>query len=141
MNDNDDDIIVKVRHWVELADEDLRVAKFTLKMKSNVPYRIIAFHSQQSAEKYIKALLVFHKIDFPYTHNIEKLLELTPKEYNLVSKLLTAGDLTDYAVAKRYPDFYQKLTKKTALETIVLAEKVRKTINSIFRKLDIHLHN
>ncbi len=141
MNDNDDDIINKVRHWVELADEDLRVAKFTLKMKSNVPYRIIAFHSQQSAEKYIKALLVFHQIDFPYTHNIEKLLELTPKEYNLVSKLLKAGDLTDYAVAKRYPDFYQKLTKKTALETVVLAEKVKKTIYGVFRNLDINLHN
>lgn len=132
MEPNTKDILEKVKQWMELAEEDLRAAKYTLTMKSNVPYRIIAFHSQQCAEKYIKALLVYHLIDFPYTHNIEKLLELVPREYGLIKKLMKAGDLTDYAVSKRYPDFYQNLKKEDALEAINLAEEVRNTIKNIF---------
>jgi HEPN domain-containing protein len=99
------DLIERVKHWIELAEEDLSVAKHSLTISSNVPYRIIAFHSQQCAEKYIKALLVLYNIDFPYTHDIEKLLQMTPGELNLLPQLLNAGDLTDYAVAKRYPDY------------------------------------
>ncbi len=135
MNPKREDIIEKVKHWIDLAEEDLRTAKFTLKMKSNIPFRIIAFHCQQCAEKYIKALLVYHIIDFPYTHDIEKLLEMTPKEYNLSAKLMKAGDLTDYAVSKRYPDYYQKLSKQNALDAIALAEMVRDVIKNIFLEL------
>lgn len=68
MNHKSKELKEKVKHWIELAEEDLRVAKHSLTMSSNIPYRIIAFHSQQCAEKYIKALLVLHNIDFPYTH-------------------------------------------------------------------------
>ncbi|MFA4922787.1 MAG: HEPN domain-containing protein [Ignavibacteriaceae bacterium] len=101
-------------------------------MSSNVPYRLIAFHCRQCAEKYAKALLVFHCIDFPYTHSIEKLLELTPKEYALSIVLADARILSDYAVSKRYPDFYKKISKEETLGAIELTELIRKTINECF---------
>ena len=129
MNPKREDIIEKVKHWVEIAEEDLHLAKFALTMTSNVPYRLIAFHAQQSAEKYIKALLVYYRIDFPYTHDIAKLLSLCPKELELFKKLEKAGDLTDYAVSKRYPDYYDKLSKKVTVDAIELAELVKQTIN------------
>lgn len=35
------------------------------KMPGSRPYRLIAYHAQQCAEKYLKAYLVYHDIDFP----------------------------------------------------------------------------
>jgi len=135
MNPDSEASIERIKHWIELAEEDLSVAQHSLTISSNVPYRIIAFHSQQCAEKYIKALLVFFNIDFPYTHDIEKLLEMTPKKFNLSTQLTSAGDLTDYAVAKRYPDYYQKLSRDESLNAIRLAEMVKEKITFVFNNL------
>ena len=44
----------KVLEWLEIADEDLRIAKHSSTLSSGIPYRIVAFHSQQCAEKYLK---------------------------------------------------------------------------------------
>lgn len=110
-----------IQQWLDLAEEDLRIAEFTFKMESSIPYRAIAFHAQQAAEKYLKALLVFYNIDFPYTHDILKLIELTPDVLNLKATLDPAIKLTDYAVSRRYPDFYQNLTFAEANEAVELA--------------------
>jgi len=37
---------------------------------------IVGFHAQQAAEKYLKALLTMHQIEFPKTHVIRRLLIL-----------------------------------------------------------------
>jgi hypothetical protein len=49
----------KVRQWLAHADEDLRVARHGFSMPGTPSYRVIAFHAQQCAEKYLKASLVF----------------------------------------------------------------------------------
>lgn len=41
----------KVNQWLKFADEDLQLAERGLKLKRNVPYRLIAYHAQQCAEK------------------------------------------------------------------------------------------
>jgi len=135
MRPEDKDLAEKAKHWVELGEEDLRVAKYSLTMSSNVPYRIIAFHAQQCAEKYIKALLVLLNIDFPYTHDIEKLLKMIPEKFNIMPQMMNAGDLTDYAVAKRYPDYYEKLSEEQALNALKLAEMIKEKISSIIREM------
>jgi HEPN domain-containing protein len=76
MSKPDRDVLVKVRQWLEYADEDLRLARHGLTLSTGCPYRLIAYHAQQCVEKYIKAYLVYHEIDFPYSHNIARLLEL-----------------------------------------------------------------
>ena len=61
------------------AEEDLRIAKYSLTMESSCPFRLIAYHAQQCAEKNLSRKfsgLVFHHIDFPYTHSITRLLEI-----------------------------------------------------------------
>lgn len=73
---NDKNKIQQVLKWIEYADEDLRVTDIVSSLSSNVPYRIVAYHSQQCAEKYLKAFLLYHNVDFPYTHNISTLIEL-----------------------------------------------------------------
>ena len=72
----DEPILEKVRQWLAYADDDLRVALYDLSMPETPPFRVIAFHAQQAAEKYLKAYLVFHSVDFPYTHSLRRLLDL-----------------------------------------------------------------
>jgi len=67
----------KVRQWLAYADEDLRLARHGLTMTiATPPYRLIAHHAQQCAEKCLKAYLVLQGVDFPYTHNVAYLLDL-----------------------------------------------------------------
>ena len=66
----------KVSQRAAYADEDLSLARHGLTLESEVPYRLIAYHAQQCAEKYLKAYLVSRGVDFPYTHNIARLVEL-----------------------------------------------------------------
>lgn len=115
----------KARVWLQLADEDFRLAEHSFIMSSPVPYRLIAYHCQQSVEKYLKAVLVFLNIEFPYTHNIERLLELLPSELERPISLEQAGMLTDFAVAKRYPDYYEQITKEEALRAFETVKKIK----------------
>jgi len=93
----------KVKQWLSYADEDLRVARHTFSMPDAPPFRVIAFHAQQCAEKYLRAYLVFHLVDFPYTHDIAELLEICATFAPWASQLSFARELTAYAVTVRYP--------------------------------------
>lgn len=117
-----------VKKWIEIALEDLRVAEFTFNMESSIPFRMIGFHSQQAAEKFIKALLVFYNIDFPYTHDLMKLIELIPGDSKIHNELSCVVKLTDYAVNRRYPDFYKKLTESEAREALEFAKFCQRAI-------------
>ena len=68
MNEDRNKILRKTRQWIQFADEDLRLAEHGLTLSTSIPYRLIAFHAQQCAEKYLKAFLVLREIEFPYTH-------------------------------------------------------------------------
>ena len=65
MNGIDPEVVRKVRQWLSFGDEDLRLARHALTLSSGCPYRLLAYHAQQCAEKHLKALLVFRGIDFP----------------------------------------------------------------------------
>ena len=67
-----------IKQWIEKAENDFRNAEHTLLMKENYPYETICFHAQQCVEKYIKALLIHLKIDFPKIHDIGELILLVP---------------------------------------------------------------
>lgn len=83
------------------------------------------FHAQQCAEKYIKALLAFRKVQFPRIHDLAALntlcqangIFLPIKEEYL--ELLTA-----YAVEVRYPG--AQPTLEDAKESFEIAKTIRK---------------
>jgi len=50
----------KVMVWFELANEDFRLAEHSFNMSSPVPYRLSAYHCQQSAEKYLVFILEYN---------------------------------------------------------------------------------
>ncbi len=125
MKSNFKELINIVNEWVIIADEDLKYAKLGLKISTGVSYRIISFHSQQCAEKYLKAYLVFSNTEFPYTHNITTLLDLCSLIDVAFESLRDSEILTSYATANRYPGAYRKLKKTDAVSAIKLASKVR----------------
>lgn len=123
MNVPPEHILERVRKWIQFAEEDLRLAEHALQLSSGCPYRLIAYHAQQCAEKYIKAYLVCHEIDFPYTHNLRKLLQLCGEE--LLTVLEQAETLTPFAITTRYPGLDEDVSLSEALSAIELSKKVK----------------
>lgn len=131
---SDKNKIKQVLKWIEYADEDFRVTEIVSSLSSNVPYRIVAYHSQQCAEKYLKFFLLFHNVDFPYTHNISTLIELCLPFVDLNEKLKSAKELSKYAVAVRYPTDYLTLTKRETIRLTKIAKKVKTVIRQLLVK-------
>ena len=106
--------------WLKRAMEDLTVAKDEL---HNITWAS-AFHSQQAAEKALKALLIALGVEPPKSHRIEKLLELLEENGVDTSSIRESTILTDYAVETRYPDFDKEPTLEEAEEALRIAKKV-----------------
>jgi len=125
MNDLKDEIKRKVKEWVDFADSDLAYAQHGLTLTEGNPYRHVAFNAQQCAEKYLKAYLIYRKIDFPYTHDISVLLKLCEETAIWVTEISNAKILTSYAATLRYPGVDSVVTKEEAINAIDIAVKVR----------------
>jgi HEPN domain-containing protein len=65
------------------------------------------FHAQQAVEKCLKAFLAHRNVEFPYTHNLAKLIEICAGLDPAFRSLLPAvAPLTPYAVEWRYDDSF-----------------------------------
>jgi len=139
MSATDREIILKVKQWIVYGDEDLQLARHGLKLASSAPYRLIAYHAQQCAEKYFKAYLIYYRIDFPYTHNISQLLELCPDKREWGASLEEAEELTPFAITARYPGEDEAVTEAEAKRAIGITEEVCATIRAALLKKGITL--
>jgi HEPN domain-containing protein len=88
--------------WLRKADLDLLTVD---RLCLEDPFRdVVAFHAQQAAEKYLKALLTRHQIEFPKTHELRRLLELLAgAEPQLAAGLTDIKWLEPFGVDVRYP--------------------------------------
>ena len=127
-----------VKQWLEHAEEDFRLAKHAFRLLSSCPCKLIAFHAQQCAEKYLKAFLALKKVDFPYTHNISLLLEISSDHAAWAKDLREAELLPDYAVTTRYPGA-EKVTKKDAELAVKTAVKVRNVVRKALKQEGLKL--
>lgn len=66
------EVAAEVREWLERATDDLREAEHDLVAVPPL-LRGAAFHSQQAAEKALKAFLAAHESPFPRTHDLDQL--------------------------------------------------------------------
>ncbi len=141
MNSHDRDVREKVKEWVSFAEDDLRLGLCAVKLKSNVPYRLIAYHAQQCAEKYLKAYLVYRNVDFPYTHSIGALLKLCSKYASWVKELADADHLSPYAITARYPGQDEPVAKSDAQKAIELAKEVRWQVRADLKDLGLDIED
>ena len=117
-------IIEKVRQWLAYADEDLRVARHGFSMPETPPCRVIAFHAQQCAEKCMKAYLVFHGVDFPFTHSLRRLLDLSASPAAWAEQLRDAEELSPYAITARDPLLMRLLLRSALRSSAPLPKQV-----------------
>lgn len=91
------------RQWVKYAESDLGAARLLAEAPAGDLGLHVLFHCQQSAEKYLKACLRFHNIEFPKVHDFQKLLriceQITPDFVSLSTPL---ARLQPFAVQARY---------------------------------------
>ncbi len=122
----------KFRQWLEKAEHDLVTAKCALRILGDRPYDAICFHAQQCAEKYFKSLLFWLDIDFPKTHDLRALIQLLPP---LISKQITIDEvlpLNRYAIAARYPEEWEPITRSEAKAALAMARRIRRLIRQQF---------
>jgi HEPN domain-containing protein len=87
---------------LDAADNDELMARSLLPVEG-VTDAGIGFHAQQAIEKSIKAILALQGIEFPFTHDLDRLSELCA-EFGVAppSTLDGAQRLTPFAAAERY---------------------------------------
>jgi HEPN domain-containing protein len=87
---------------LDLARDDEFAARSLLAV-DGVADAILGFHAQQAVEKSLKAALASRAIDFPYTHDLDGLLELCETNgLEVPSELEGVDRLAPYGVHMRY---------------------------------------
>jgi len=121
----------EARRWLRFASEDLTSAR-TLAEAAKAPPRQSCWLAQQAAEKALKALLVWHQIDFPRTHDLDLLRNLLPADCAAKARPEDVAELTEWAVEARYPGDWPEASLADAEKAIAtaaeLVEAVRQEI-------------
>jgi HEPN domain-containing protein len=104
-----------VREWIEKAEGDFNTANREFNYPSHPNYDAVCFHSQQCAEKYLKALLIKNDIIPPKTHDLERLFSLLAPQHELCSwPVEELRLLTHAALVFRYPGEFAGLEVASA---------------------------
>lgn len=117
-----------VHQWIAKAELDFELAVHLLGQDGRFR-EVIAFHAQQAAEKYLKALLVQHQIPFPKTHDVGRLLDLLATTDPLaVASLREVDALTPFGVETRYPSDSPELLPGEEQVAVDLARRTREFV-------------
>ena len=110
------------REWMNHARSDLALAKNRI---PDTHLEHFCFHAQQAAEKAIKAVMIKRGIEFPYTHDLARLLTLLDESGESIPHAVRyAEELTHYAASTRYPTFDGTVSEKDYQEAVEAAEAV-----------------
>lgn len=124
-----------VRQWLAKAELDIKAADTLLSADNPLLYPS-CFHSQQAAEKYIKAFLTWHQVEFPKTHVFGELLDLVGRvDKALAASLSGVTALNPYGVEVRYPGNTPEPTRGQTEDALRLARAVRDAILGVLPPL------
>ena len=114
--------------WFGNGDGDWATARMML--AHGGPFAPACFHSQQAAEKWLKAFLIFHERRFPYTCHLEKLVKLCGRARpDVVLPQEGLAELSAYSVKAPY-DLSFHPTPEVAARALELAEHIRQILVS-----------
>ena len=110
------------REWLNRARSNLALAK------NRVPdayLEDLCFEAQQAAEKAIKSRMIKLDIEFPYVHDLARLLSLLEEAGESVPGIVRrAGELTPYAMFTRYPAPVRPVTQEEYRSAVEIAQAV-----------------
>jgi HEPN domain-containing protein len=120
--------VSELKSWITYAEEDYGAAKTLMGLKKPL-LGAACFHAHQSAEKYLKALLILKDVDFPKTHDLLTLNTLCNEKGILTGfDPQQLADLTKFAVQARYPG--SQPTSEEAAEMLAIAKSIRRFARS-----------
>lgn len=93
-----------VVEWVSKAEQDYQTAEVMARKRKKPVPDVVGFHCQQCIEKYLKAILVLKRLDFPKTHDLIELLEILIEKEPLLDIIRQdLRILNPFSVQFRYP--------------------------------------
>ncbi|MBI4844083.1 MAG: HEPN domain-containing protein [Nitrospirae bacterium] len=117
--------------WISKAEQDYQTAVTMARKRKQPAPDVVGFHSQQCAEKYLKAFLISKKVDFPKTHDLIELLEFAITKDPLIE--IFRADLrilNPFSVQFRYPG--ESATLKESMTALKTMKKIRKFFRAKF---------
>lgn len=110
------------REWLNRARSNLALAK------NRIPgayLEDLCFEAQQAAEKALKAVLISLDVEFPYVHDLARLLSLLEAAgASTPDAVRKAAILTPYALITRYPGLTRPVAEGDYLAAVDTAEAV-----------------
>lgn len=120
-----------VKEWLVFANRDLDSAKHLNGTMRPKPLEIICYHSQQAAEKFLKAFLFCNSVNPPKTHDLNMLCEMCEEINDSFSEIaLQCGSLTKYGIAPRYP-YELEISDEDTESALNKAEKIKEFIEGL----------
>lgn len=121
----------EVRAWLEKAKGDLRMAHLAMGTESPL-WDQACFHSQQAAEKSLKALFVAVDRTVPRTHDLVQLLDSLAEQLPGLENLAeSVALLTQFGVTPRYPSFLASETEEDARAALAAAQELMQRVGEL----------
>ena len=118
--------------WIEYAEHDFNAVRILMDAHPAAP-EIVAFHCQQSAEKYLKAILVNCGAKVPFVHDLVTLKELAQEFAPGLGELTEACNrLTPFGTITRYPSEALEVTIDRLPRILGWAEVIRSAVRAAF---------
>jgi len=122
----------EARDWLLRAQRDMLAVERALSVEPVLRDQA-AFHSQQAAEKALKAFLTAPDHPFAKTHNLERLVRLCQSiDPTFVDFMEAAHTLNPYATQFRYPGGPLEPAPEEAREALRLASEVVEGVRQRF---------
>jgi len=129
-----------VKEWLQFARENLLFASSGMKENFS-PYHTICFLCQGSAEKYLKAFLIWNGWELKKVHDLQDLLtfcmDFEPAFETLKEE---CSILNEYITQARYPGDlpFESISQNDAKEAIEAANKIK---NFVLNHINFSLNN
>lgn len=119
-----------VREWLTKANEDFAFAEVNL-VEGKPFFAQICFHFHQSAEKYLKAYIIAHDLDFRKVHDLTLLLKICLAKDSAYAQLREDCEyLNAFYVETRYPVHWPThFTSEEAQKAARAAGNIKVVIN------------
>ena len=128
-----DPVVTEALRWLRYGEEDLSVAGKLFGMEPPTS-RHVCWYSRQAAEKAIKGALTLEQVDFPYTHDMEKLRVLLPGGWEIRSGPPSLAELSGWANEPRYPGDWSEPNEDDAVRAEAQARAVYDSVAAEFRR-------
>jgi HEPN domain-containing protein len=115
--------VKEAERWLGYARSDLAAAEALAASPDHYP-RQVCFLAQQAAEKTLKAALIAQEIEFPFTHDLDRLRNLLSDQWAVKKAFPDLAEMTIWAVEARYPADMPEVLESDAKRALKVARAI-----------------